>query len=145
MGHELHSCNKSYRASSCGYSLLFNKLNPIFFGNFNSLLNIISSYFGWRLLQQALLTSHQAGWDNIHLVYHHLPYAEVPESCHPTHTIALGLGATVRRERWVDDCYHSEMLHRGSVAILPAGVTHRANVRQPLEFMLVGIPLGKKQ
>jgi AraC family transcriptional regulator len=91
------------------------------------------------LSQQALLTSHQAGWDNIHLVYHHLPYAEVPESCHPTHTIALGLGATVRRERWVDDCYHSEMLHRGSVAILPAGVTHRANVSQPLEFMLVGI------
>ncbi len=91
------------------------------------------------LSQRALLTSHQAGWNNIHIEYHQLPYAEVPESCHPTHTIALGLGATVRRERWVDDRYHEELLHRGSVAILPAGVVHRANVSQPLEFMLIAI------
>jgi AraC family transcriptional regulator len=88
---------------------------------------------------QAILTSHEAGWDNIHLLYHQLPYAEVPESCHPTHTIALGLGATVRRERWVDDCYHSELFQRGSVGIVPAGVVHRATVRQPLEFMLITI------
>ncbi len=86
-----------------------------------------------------VLTSYQAGWNDIYMEYHHLPHVEVPESCHPTHTIALGLGVTVGRERWIDDRYHYELLHRGSVAILPAGVTHRANVRKPLKFMLIAI------
>lgn len=81
-----------------------------------------------QLLPNApLLSSHQLGWNGIHVQYHQQPAWETPDSCGPHHTIIISHSEQpIKTVRVLDGCIQSEQALIGDVAVIPANVQHKA-------------------
>lgn len=84
-------------------------------------------------------TSHNSSWNNIWVEHHQQPYIDVPDYYQVSHTVSCLLKATVNNERWLDGHHKEEMQTQGSVALLPAGVSHRIIMKGACEFLILTI------
>ncbi|MBW4634560.1 MAG: AraC family transcriptional regulator [Iphinoe sp. HA4291-MV1] len=82
-----------------------------------------------------LLSSHQAGWENLSLEYHLQPEYESPEHYALHYTLAIRLRSQSRLERWLGDCHKSENSIPGDVVVIPPYVTHKVFSSQESEFI----------
>lgn len=75
----------------------------------------------------SLLSSHQAGWENITLEHHFVPLVwETPNVEYAQHTIILHLNAQTNLERKIGDRQLDYQMTTGDIAIVPANATHYA-------------------
>ncbi len=86
-----------------------------------------------------LLSSYRAGWNGIHLEYHHQPPLTIPDHSLKRHLICICLNRSVTVERVVDGYSRTEHLTAGSCSILPAHMQHRASCDRPAEFVLLSL------
>ncbi|MDJ0636453.1 MAG: AraC family transcriptional regulator [Xenococcaceae cyanobacterium MO_188.B29] len=88
-----------------------------------------------------LLSSHRAGWDSIHLEYHHQPAYKTPESCAPQHLIAIQTEVSSPRqvEGNLDGRFHSEQFGEGDFLLIPANMTHSATWNTEHNFILLSL------
>ncbi|MDF5728371.1 MAG: AraC family transcriptional regulator [Rhizonema sp. PD38] len=86
-----------------------------------------------------LLSSHKAGWDNIHLEYHRQAPLSIPEHFLEQHLVCICLSDSVIVEHAFDGCFLSEHLTVGNCTIIPAHVQHRANCNRHAEFVLLSL------
>jgi AraC family transcriptional regulator len=88
----------------------------------------------------AILSS--SGWDGIHLELYQQPKFSIAEHQHPLHAIALGLPNSTGNAtgyRWLDGDRHREARPVGSIAIIPAGVSHRCSWDSEAQFMVLAL------
>jgi len=72
-----------------------------------------------------VVTSHRSSWSSVHLEHHLLPATDTGEHSLAHHCICLPLN-TFACDRWLDHRFYKDFCRRGTVGIIPAGVTHRA-------------------
>jgi AraC family transcriptional regulator len=82
-----------------------------------------------------LLSSHQAGWENMSLEHHVQPEYESPQHYASHYTLAIRLKSQSGLERWLGDCHRTENCIRGDVAVIPPQVTHKIYSPQQSEFI----------
>lgn len=88
----------------------------------------------------AVLSSHNASWQDIFLEYHSQPGCDTGEWVAPLHRIAINLPDYPHRvERWCDGSYQVETVSFGDVAILPAGVTQRTQWCDEAKFLILSL------
>jgi AraC family transcriptional regulator len=86
-----------------------------------------------------LLSSHRAGWQGVHLEYHHQQAQEVPEHCLTLHHVSIKLNAPALNERWLDGQFQREWQQPGYVGLIPAGLSHRSASRYRGEVLIIGL------
>ncbi|MBD2772832.1 helix-turn-helix transcriptional regulator [Iningainema sp. BLCCT55] len=82
-----------------------------------------------------LLSSNQAGWENLGLEYHVQPAYESPEHYANHYTLVIRLRNQSGLERWLGECHRSENCIRGDIAVIPPHVIHKAATNQESEFI----------
>ncbi|ARV61464.1 AraC family transcriptional regulator [Nostocales cyanobacterium HT-58-2] len=82
-----------------------------------------------------LLSSNQAGWENLALEHHLQPEYESPEHYASHYTLAIRLRNQSGLERWLGDCHRSENCIAGDVAVIPPHVTHKVLSAHESEFI----------
>lgn len=92
------------------------------------------------LVRSAILSSHQAGWDGIHVEYHRQPNHETPEHLLMQHTIGM---LTQRRpvvlERVLNGRSQSLCCSLGDLFLAPANTAYRSSCKEETEFIAIGI------
>lgn len=77
-----------------------------------------------RILPVApLICSHKAGWENICLEYYQLPAFEIPAHYQSDYTIVIHVSCQ-RLKRKLDECFCTEDINVGDIAVIPPGVIH---------------------
>lgn len=84
------------------------------------------------------------GWSNLHLEVFQQPRFEIAEHQHTMHVIAHSPVASSfplysTGERWLDGKFCHETRSQGSIALIPAQVSHRCNWNTSVEFMVLAI------
>ncbi|NMG09258.1 AraC family transcriptional regulator [Brasilonema sp. UFV-L1] len=92
------------------------------------------------LPRKPLLSSHDAGWENLYLEYHLQPEYESPEHYASHYTLAIRLRSQSRLERWLGDRHKSENCMPGDVVVIPPQVTHKVCSSQKSEFIALCLP-----
>ncbi|WP_017316623.1 AraC family transcriptional regulator [Mastigocladopsis repens] len=87
------------------------------------------------LPRPSLLSSYQAGWENLSLEYHLQPEYESPEHYASHYTLVIRLKSQSGLERWLGDCHKSENCIPGDVAVIPPQVIHKISSPQESEFI----------
>ena len=87
-----------------------------------------------------LLSSHQAGWENITLEHHFLPRAwETPNVKYAQHTIITHLNPRTNLERKIGDRQQDYYMSVGDTAIIPADAVHQAVNKNECEGLFLGL------
>lgn len=91
------------------------------------------------LARPPLRSSENLGWYGIYLQQHQQPAWETPNYAHTKHMLLIhSPNLTVQAERWFDGHWQQEQFGGGTnIAIVPAGVQHRANWNQESSFSLL--------
>ena len=88
----------------------------------------------------SLLSSHQAGWENITLEHHFLPGAwETPNVQYAQHTIITHLNTRTNLERKIGDRQQDYYMSVGDTAIIPADAVHQAVNKNECEGLFLGL------
>lgn len=92
------------------------------------------------LVRSAILSSHKARWDGIHVEYHRQPNHETPEHTLKQHTIGL---LTQRRpvvlERVLNGRFQSLRCSLGDFFLAPANTTYRSICNEETEFIALSL------
>jgi len=92
------------------------------------------------LVRPAILSSHKAGWDGIHVEYHRQPDHETPEHTLMQHTIGL---LTQRRpvvlERVLNGRFQSLRCGPGDFFLAPANTAYRSSCNEETEFIALSL------
>jgi AraC family transcriptional regulator len=85
-----------------------------------------------------IISSWEAGWNNINLEYHQHSAHEVPE-CKPIQNIIVIFNNSYTRvfERQLDGRFQTEYVKKGDIVISPANVLHKASWHENIEFILI--------
>ena len=75
---------------------------------------------GEKIEHTHLLSSEQAGWDNLNLIYEIEPAGEMPEAVSPDHALVICLGDCQGKYK-LDGKWHQEQYSVGDIVIFPAG------------------------
>ena len=90
--------------------------------------------------RSSLLSSHQAGWENITLEHHFLPRVwETPNVKYAQHTIITHLNTQTNLERKIGDRQQEYQMFDGDTAIIPANATHYAVNKNECEGLFLGL------
>ena len=84
-------------------------------------------------------TSHNSSWNKIWVEHHRQPYVDAPDAYQVSHTVSCLLNPVLTSDRWLDGHHKKELLTQGSIAVLPAGVSHRDITKYPCEFITLTI------
>lgn len=88
----------------------------------------------------SLLTSDEAGWENIALEHHLVRSVwETPTVQYAQHTIVIHLNSKTNLERKLDARLHDYSMSIGDFAIIPANVNHYAVNKEECEGLFLGI------
>lgn len=88
----------------------------------------------------SLLSSHEAGWENITLEHHFVSQAwETPNVKYAQHTIILHLNAQTNLERKIGDRRLDYQMSIGDIAIVPANISHYAVNKSECEGLFLGL------
>lgn len=82
------------------------------------------------------------GWHDIYLELYKQPRFSTAEHQHTLHAIALGLPYSAGNPsgcRWLDGKRHPEDRPVGSIAVIPAGVSHRCSWDSEAQFMVLAL------
>jgi AraC family transcriptional regulator len=87
-----------------------------------------------------LLSSVNAGWDNLFLEYHYQPSGEHEEISAMAHSLAIFTKVAPGgiAERTVDDRSYRHSVHPGNILLIPANVGVKCNWLGDSEFILLG-------
>ncbi len=87
-----------------------------------------------------IISSHDAGWNNINLEFHRHSAHQVPE-CKPLqHVIVVHHNSCIRTvERQLDGKFQGEYIKKGDIVINPANVLHKASWCNHVEFILISL------
>jgi AraC family transcriptional regulator len=88
-----------------------------------------------------LLSSHNAGWDGIHLEYHNQPSYQTPESFATQHILAIQteVWSPRRIEGKLDRHFQSEQFKEGDFLLVPANISHFVRWHQEHRFILLSL------
>ena len=90
--------------------------------------------------RSSLLSSHNAGWENITLEHHFLPMAwETPDVKYAQHTIITHLDTRTDLERKIGDRQQDYYMSAGDIAIVPADAVHQAVNKNECEGLFLGL------
>ena len=87
----------------------------------------------------ALLSSHQAGWENITLEHFQNPPWEYPEHYLAQHALIVHLQSLSGSERKLDNRSSADNPRIGDVVLVPASVNHAVVTRQDSEGLLLSL------
>ncbi|MEG4321827.1 MULTISPECIES: AraC family transcriptional regulator [unclassified Microcoleus] len=87
----------------------------------------------------AILSSHEANWQGIHVEYHHQPATESPEHCLQQHSIGIILnpvrvGGMLNGKDWGCDRWQS-----GDMFIIAAGNYYQSSALEESEFIAIAL------
>jgi AraC family transcriptional regulator len=86
-----------------------------------------------------LVTSHRSSWNSLHLEHHLLPETDTGEHHLTQHCICLVLNSFVC-DRWLDHRFYRDVCNKGTIAIIPADVMHRAaSLNKQLNFITLSM------
>ena len=96
---------------------------------------------GSFLPRQPLLSSFDAGWDNLFLEYHYQPSGEHEEVCAGAHTIAIftKVASEGTAERTIDDSLYRHSVRTGNILLIPAHMGAKCCWQGDSEFILLGL------
>ncbi len=75
---------------------------------------------GEKIEHTHLLSSEEAGWDNLNLIYEIEPAGEMPEGVFPDHALVICLGDCQGKYK-LDGKWYQEQYSAGDIVIFPAG------------------------
>jgi AraC family transcriptional regulator len=88
----------------------------------------------------SLLTSYEAGWENIALEHHLVRSVwETPNIQYAQHTIVIHLNSKTNLERKLGDRLHDYDMLTGDTALIPANVTHYAVNKEECEGLFLAL------
>ena len=87
----------------------------------------------------ALLSSHQAGWENIALEYFQSQPWEYPEHYLAQHALIVHLQSLSGSERKLGNCKQADNPRFGDIVLVPASVNHAVITRQDSEGLLLSL------
>ncbi|MEG3987655.1 helix-turn-helix transcriptional regulator [Microcoleus sp. S28C3] len=87
----------------------------------------------------AILSSHGANWEGIHVEYHHQPPSESPEHCLQQHSIGMILSSTIGGAKLNGKHYGSEPCHSGQIFIAAAGTDYHPYAVEDHEFIAIAL------
>ena len=87
----------------------------------------------------SLLSSYEAGWQNITLEHFRNKPWEFPEHYSDRHIIVVPLQDLLGSERRLDDRQRADNLRVGEIVLVPAGVNHSIVTRQPSDGLLLSL------
>lgn len=85
-----------------------------------------------------IISSWEAGWNNINLEYHQHSAHEIPE-CRPIQHIIFIFNNTYTKvfDRQLDGHFQTEHVKKGDIVISPANVPHKVLWRSKIEFIMI--------
>ena len=87
-----------------------------------------------------ILSSHEAGWNNIYLEFHRQPSGEIPKTYGKKHSLCIKTdGHYGRSERWLNDRFQSKCMARGDILIVPENISYQGQWDNLIEFILLEI------
>ena len=87
-----------------------------------------------------LLSSQEAGWNNIYLEFHRQPSGEIPRVYCQKHSLCIKThGNQGKSARWLDDRFQSQCMANGDVLIVPENISYQGQWSNLIEFILLGI------
>ncbi|VEP11606.1 AraC family transcriptional regulator [Hyella patelloides LEGE 07179] len=87
-----------------------------------------------------ILSSNEAGWNNIYLEFHRQPAGEIPKIYCQKHSLCIKTdGDRGKSERWLDDKFQSRCMAHGDVLIVPENISYQGQWNNLIEFILLGI------
>ncbi|MBP0018528.1 MAG: helix-turn-helix transcriptional regulator [Cyanobacteria bacterium SBLK] len=104
------------------------------------------------LPEPSILSS--SGWNDIHFELFQQPSFEIVEHSHTMHAIASAYAHPLQKEgnsnlsgeRWLDGKRQYETRKEGDIAIIPAGISHRCNWKNSVQFGVLALePVLLKQ
>jgi len=88
----------------------------------------------------SLLTSDEAGWENIALEHHLVRSVwETPNVQYAQHTIVIHLNSKTNLERKLGDRSHDYNMLTGDIALIPANITHYAVNKEECEGLFLAL------
>ncbi|MDJ0588718.1 MAG: hypothetical protein QNJ72_01815 [Pleurocapsa sp. MO_226.B13] len=95
-------------------------------------------YYKNHVPQKPILTSHDAGWQNLVFEHHRQPPYEKPEVIFQQHVLVLSL-KKISVEIKMDDHFEAVDTQMGDIVLIPKGVDHWSADRTRSEFLLLAI------
>jgi AraC family transcriptional regulator len=92
-----------------------------------------------RLVGNCLLSSHQAGWQNIVLEYWWRTAQEIPVYSAKQHAIAIFLDNKSNTERKIDGVFQQENHQIGDIILVPANMEHWASFKHNAEVIILSL------
>ncbi len=86
-----------------------------------------------------LLSSHQAGWQNIVLEHWSRAPQETPVYYSKQHTIVIRLKTEKNTERKLDGVFRQENIQIGDIVLIPAHVEHWARFQEDAELVIIAL------
>ncbi|MEG5059220.1 helix-turn-helix transcriptional regulator [Microcoleus sp. A2-C5] len=87
----------------------------------------------------AILSSHGANWEGIHVEYHHQPPHECPEHCLQQHSIGMILSSTIGGAVINGKHYGSERCEGEQIFVAAAGTDYHPYAVEDHEFMAIAL------
>ena len=87
----------------------------------------------------AILSSHEANWQGIHVEYHHQPANECPEHRLQQHTIGMILSSTIGGAVINGKHYGSERCEGEQIFVAAAGTDYHPHAVEDHEFIAIGL------
>ena len=89
--------------------------------------------------QKQILTSHDAGWQNIVFEHHRQPAHEMPEAQFQQHILVVNLLDSVRSELRMDNHFEAKNLQKGDLILIPAQVDYWNADLSRNEFVVLAV------
>jgi AraC family transcriptional regulator len=84
----------------------------------------------------ALLSKRESAWDGLRLEHYRFRSGELPEHCHNEHTVLIALSDGCPAEMTTGSGLRIVgTQRRGSICVLPSGLTHKAQIGGPCEHV----------
>ncbi|BAZ45444.1 AraC family transcriptional regulator [Chondrocystis sp. NIES-4102] len=90
--------------------------------------------YGEYIEHSHLLSSEQAGWDKLRIVYELEPPGEMPEGVTENHALVICLG-DFQGSFKLDGQWHSEQYSQGDILIMPAGIFPRVRIDREVPLL----------
>lgn len=86
-----------------------------------------------------IVTSHRSDWNSLHLEHHLLPETDTGEHHLAQHCICIALNTFVC-DRWLDHRFYQDFCNKGTIAVIPANVSHRAaSLNHQIDFITLSL------
>ena len=89
-----------------------------------------------------ILSSYNAGWNNIYLEFHSQPPGEIPQTYSEKYSLCIKTKNSANQgksERWFNDQFQNQCMAKGDFFIVPPKTLYRGRWNSSIDFILLGL------